>query len=104
MTNLYKKGRSAEEKVANQLRRAGASVKVSKGSRGAADLQADFGTKKWDVQVKAGKTAPDKLTGTDKQRLNIKATKSGTTPVLATVKDNKITYTSNRSGRKLNPK
>lgn len=103
MTSSYDKGRSAEQKVANQLRKAGASVELSKGSRGAADLHANFGTKKWDVQVKAGDTAPDKLTGVDKQRLNSKATKNGTTPVLATVKDNQITYTSNRSGRKLKP-
>lgn len=103
MANTYKQGRNAEQKVAQKLRNAGASVKTSPGSRGAADLHADFGSKKWDVQVKAGNSAPTQLTGVDKQRLNIKATKNGTTPVLATVKNGEIEFRSNRSGRKLNP-
>jgi|CZCB01.1.fsa_nt_gi Holliday junction resolvase len=103
MGNTYSKGRKAEQQVAQILRRAGASVKVSPGSRGAADLHADFGTKKWDVQVKAGKNAPTQLTGIDKQRLNSKATKNNTTPVLATVKNGKVEFRSNRCGRKLSP-
>lgn len=103
MANNYSKGRNAEQKVAQVLRNAGAKVKLSPGSKGAEDMIADFGSKTWYVQVKSGDSAPNQLSGVDKQRLNAKATKNDATPVLATVKDNKITFTSTRSGRNLTP-
>jgi Holliday junction resolvase len=99
----YDIGRQAELKVARDLKKAGAKVELSPGSRGAADIRATFPGKKWDVQVKAGTNPPTSLNGVDKQRLNQKATKSGTTPVLAIVKDNKIEYRSTRCNRKLTP-
>jgi hypothetical protein len=101
--NTSRIGRTAEQKVAKQLRNAGASVKVSPASRGAADMIAKFPTKTWAVQVKAGQTPPTKLSGTDKQRLNLKGTNSKATPVLATVTQDGIEYRSNRSDRKLKP-
>jgi Holliday junction resolvase len=102
--NNYKKGIQAENKVVNILRRAGASVEQSPGSRGAADLHANFGSRKWEVQVKSGSNAPTSLSGKDLQRLNQTATKRGATPVLATVDDQgNVEFRSTRSGRKLNP-
>ena len=54
--NQSKFGAKAEKKVADQLRRAGAKVKRSPGSRGAADLKAEFPAKTWQVQVKSSRT------------------------------------------------
>jgi len=102
--NNYNKGIDAEKKVANDLRRAGASVEQSPGSRGPFDLHAKFDNKKWLVQVKSGTNPPSNLRGTELQRLNQSATKRGATPVLATVNDQgNIEYRSTRSGRKLKP-
>lgn len=101
--NTYRSGRNAEQKVAAQLRRAGASVTTSPGSRGAADLIAKFPTKTWAVQVKAGKNPPQTLNGTPQQRLNQKGTKTNATPVLATVTKDGVQYKSTRCNRKLKP-
>lgn len=104
MTNdRYTEGRRAEQRVAAQLRRHGASVEISPGSRGAADLKAQFPNRQWLVQVKSGENPPNRLRGTDKQRLNSAATKRSATPVLARVSKEGIEYISTRSGRKLNP-
>ena len=105
MTKNYKYGRDKEQKVARALRNKGASVKVSPGSKGAADLKATFpsGTK-WDVQVKAtrsGKAASP--TPKDVGRLKRGATKSSATPVIAKVTPKGIEYKAARSGRTLTP-
>lgn len=101
----YKYGRDKELKVARSLRGRGASVKVSKGSKGAADLKATFSTgKKWNIQVKATrKGTPASPSAKDLGRLKQGATRSDATPVVAKVTRKGIGYTSARSGRKLNP-
>ena len=49
--NQYGYGRKKELKVAKSLRGRGASVKISPGSRGAADLKASFSpNRKWNIQ------------------------------------------------------
>ena len=98
-------GRKKETKVARSLRGRGASVKVSPGSRSAADLVAKFPSgKKWSVQVKAtrGNAAASPSTK-DRGRLKSSATKSKSTPVVAKVTSKGIEYRSARSGRKLSP-
>lgn len=44
MANQYKYGREKELKIARSLKGKGASVKVSEGSKGAADLRVEFST------------------------------------------------------------
>jgi len=101
----YEYGREKELKIARSLRARGASVKVSKGSKGAADLKATFSTgRKWDIQVKSSrKGTPASPSTRDSKRLKIGATKTGATPVIAKVTRSGVKYTSERSGRKLTP-
>jgi len=101
----YEKGRDKEIKVAQSLRGKGASVKVSKGSKGAADLRVTFPTgTKWNIQVKSSrKSTPSSPTVKDLGRLKQGATKSGATPVVAKVTPKSTKYTSARSGKTLNP-
>lgn len=101
----YKYGREKEEKVARSLRGGGATVEISPGSRGAADLVATFPSgKKWYIQVKATRSgeaaSPSKR---DMGRLKQSATKGKATPVVAKVSPKGIRYESARSGRKLSP-
>ena len=101
----YEYGRDKELKIARSLRARGASVKVSKGSKGAADLKATFSTgTKWNIQVKSTrKGTPASPSTKDLGRLKQGATKSRATPVVAKVSRSKITYSSERSGRKVSP-
>lgn len=101
----YEKGRDKEIKVARSLRARGASVKVSKGSKGAADLRVKFSTgTKWNIQVKSSsKGVPASPSAKDLGRLKQGATKSGATPVVTKVTPKGIQYISARSGRKLTP-
>ena len=101
----YEKGRDEEIKLARSLRGKGASVKVSKASRGAADLRVKFSTgTKWDVQVKSSrKGTPASPSAKEQGRLKQGATKKGATPVVAKVSRKGIQYISARSGRKLTP-
>ena len=101
----YEKGRDAEIKLARSLRAKGASVKVSKGSKGAADLRVKFSTgTKWDIQVKSSrKGAPASPSAKDLGRLKQGATKRGATPVISKVTPRGVQYISARSGRKLPP-
>lgn len=103
--NQSKFGAKAEKRVAVQLRRAGAKVKRSPGSRGAADLKAEFPAKTWQVQVKSSRTnEAAELTVQERKRLNQKASQDGTTPVLAQVTPEGVKFRSTRSGRRLTPK
>lgn len=98
-------GRAKEQKVAKSLQNRGAKVKVSKGSRGGADLIARFpsGTK-WSVQVKATRSGTAASpSAKDIGRLKQVATKSRSTAVVAKVSPKGVEYTSARSGRKLAP-
>ena len=101
----YKYGRGKELKVARSLRARGASVKVSKGSKGAADLRVTFSTgTKWNIQVKSSrKGAPASPSARDIGRLKQGATKARATPVISNVTPQGIQYISARSGRKLTP-
>lgn len=101
----YEYGREKELKIARSLRGKGASVKVSKGSKGAADLKATFSTgRKWNVQVKASrKGTPASPSAQDLKRLKQSATKSGATPVVAKVSRGRVSFSSARSGQKLTP-
>jgi hypothetical protein len=101
----YEKGRAKEIKVAQSLRGKGASVKVSKGSKGAADLRVTFPTgTKWNIQVKSSrKGAPASPSAKDVGRLKQGATKTRATPVISKVTPQGIQYISARSGKKLTP-
>ncbi len=103
--NQYEYGRDKEIKVARSLRAKGASVKVSKGSRGGADLRIEFSTgTKWDIQVKSSRRgAPASPSTKDLFRLKLGATKSDATPVIAKVTPKGMQFISARSGRKLTP-
>jgi len=105
MPDQYKYGRDKELKIARSLRARGASVKVSKGSKGASDLKATFSTgKKWNIQVKATrKGTPASPSRKDIGRLKQSATKSGATPVVAKVSRGKVAYSSARSQITLKP-
>ena len=105
MTDQYKYGREKELKLARSLRARGASVKVSKGSKGASDLKATFSTgRKWNIQVKSTrKGTPASPSTRDLGRLKQSATKSGATPVVAKVSRGHVSFSSARSGRKLTP-
>ena len=105
MPDQYKYGRDKEQKIARSLRARGASVKVSKGSKGASDLKATFSTgRKWNIQVKSTrKGTPASPSARDLRRLKQSATKSGATPVVAKVSRGRVSFSSARSGRKLTP-
>ena len=103
--NQSKFGRKGEEKVANSLRARGASVSISPGSRGAADVSAKFpsGTK-WAVQVKRTRKGEAASPGVrETGRLKNSASHRGATAVIAKVSPQGIEYTSARDGRKLKP-
>ena len=100
------KGKKAELRVASSLRRTGASVKLSPGSRGSADMVAKWsGGKQWLSQVKySGSGKPAGLSSKEKRNLLARAKRNNATPVLAQVTPAKITYLSAKTGRKLKPR
>lgn len=99
------KGLKAEDRVANSLRRSGASVEQSPGSRGSANMIANWsGGKEWMTQVKySGTGKPAGLSLREQKNLISRADKNNATPVLAQVTPNRIEYTSAKTGRKLKP-
>ena len=103
--NQYGYGRKKELKVAKSLRGRGASVKISPGSRGAADLKASFSpNRNWNIQVKASRgNSPASPSRRDLGRLKQSASRTNATPVVAKVTPRKTTYTSARTGRTLKP-
>ena len=105
MTEQYKYGRDKEKKVAQSLRNRGAKVKVSPGSKGAADLKVKFSTgTKWNVQVKSTrKGEPAKALSKDIGRLKQSSSKSKATAVIANVTQKGIAFKSASTGRKLTP-
>jgi len=98
-------GSRQEQKVARQLRGHGAKVEVSSASRGAADLKVNFPSgRSWSIQVKSSRTGTAASpSAKELGRLKISASKSGATPVVARVTPKDISYSSARSGKKLNP-
>jgi Holliday junction resolvase len=99
------KGLKAENRVASSLRRSGASVARSPGSRGSADNIAVWDNgKKWLTQVKySGVSSPAGLSSREKQNLVSRAQRNNATPVLAQVTPKKIGFFSAKSGRRLVP-
>jgi len=103
--NEYKYGRQKEQKVAQLLKRKGASVEASRASRGAADLTVKFTTgTKWNVQVKSSRLGkPASASARDIGRLKQSSTKQRATPVIAKVSPKGVEYISARTGKKLTP-
>lgn len=99
------KGKKAEDRVANSLRRKGAKGEKSPGSKGSADMTAKWPAgKEWLVQVKySGKGQPAGLSLKERKNLVSRAKRRGTIPVLAQVVPNKTGYISAKTGRKLKP-
>ena len=61
MVNLYRRGRIAERKIVNSLKRKGfRNIRRSKGSRGPADIYARKGETKFYIQVKYGEARPSR--------------------------------------------
>lgn len=74
----YHYGKRKEEQVARQLRKKGYRIITMKGSRGASDLEAKKGSKKWVVQVKATrKEETTRISPKGRRRLKIQARKKG---------------------------
>lgn len=105
MASKYEDGRKAERRVARALSNAGAKTTLSPGSRGPADLKAEFSSgTAWLVQVKSSKSGvPAPPAARDLGRLKTKATREAATPVVAGVTPDGIEYRSARSGRRLHP-
>ena len=104
MSKAHRIGVRAEERVVRDLQKHGAEVEQSPGSRGAADIKAEFPTgRKWYVQVKGtGDGSPQWPSSEELRRLKIAASRAGATPVVALVhEDEKVTYRSARNGRQL---
>ena len=100
----YRYGRRKEKQVARQLRKKGYRVILHKGSRGASDIEAQKGSKKWVVQVKGTrKKGTTRISPKGLRRLKVQARKKGATPVHAEVARGKIRYRSARINRKLRP-
>lgn len=100
------KGQRAEGRVVNSLRRSGAKVEQSPGSRGSADATAKWeGGKEWLVQVKSSRSNdPAGLSSRERTNLVSRADRTGATPVVAKVTSKEIRYESARDGRKLSPR
>ena len=103
MPNLYSYGRKREKLVVQDLLSCKAHVKLSPGSKGPADVSAEFPTgTRWQVQVKSTAKGEARWPcGEELRRLKIKSTKTQSTAVVAQVSKNDITYRSARDGRKL---
>lgn len=101
----YSYGRMKEQKLAEMLRRKGASVEVRKASKGPGDIEARFSTgRKWLIEVKSSRTGEARsLTAKQKHHLNSAADRRGATPVLARVTRKGVEFKSTRSDRKLSP-
>ena len=100
-----KRGIKAENRVVALLRRTGATVKKSPGSRTSADITTNWKSgKKWLIQVKySGKGTPASLSSDERRALLARAKRNNATPVVAKVTPEKIKYESARDGRKLKP-
>lgn len=102
LTSHYKYGINKEKEVAARLRRRGYKVSVSQASRGASDVKAEKGSKKWVIQVKASRKATmPGISPDERKRLKIQARTIGATPVLAQVTRGKVRFHSIRIDRRL---
>ena len=101
----YTYGRMKEQKLAEMLRKKGASVRVRQASRGPGDMEAKFSTgRKWLIEVKSSRSGEARsLSSEEKRRLNQAADRKGATPVLARVTRRGVEFKSTRSDRRLSP-
>lgn len=99
------KGLKAEDRVAASLRRTGARVEKSPGSKTSADLIGSWDSgKKWFTQVKySGKGNPASPTPNERRALIRRAENNNGTPVIAKVTPEEIEYSSAKNGRELKP-
>ena len=98
------KGMKGEQRAANSLRRRGFNVTRSPGSRGAADLDARAGGRRWLVQVKSSRGPnPAWPASNEVRRLNSMASKNNATPIVAQVSPKGIEFFSARNRRRLRP-
>lgn len=97
------KGLKAEDRVATNLRRKGALVTQSPGSRTSADLIAKWPTgKTWFVQVKySGTGSPSGLSSNERRNLVARAQRNNGVAVYAAVTSEKIKYFSVQTERVL---
>jgi Holliday junction resolvase len=91
----YECGRGEEIKLARKLKKAGAKVTLSPGSRGGFDMLADFGTgkRKLAIQLKATCKTDGKaksVTPKEKQRLIKESKENRATPVVAKKENGKF--------------
>ncbi len=101
---MPKRGRKAEIKVATYLKRKGAKVKISPGSRGSADIIAKWPSgKRWLIQVKSSGRKVKDLSSKEKHNLVRRAQRNKAVAVKAEVEKGKITFKSVRNGRILKP-
>jgi Holliday junction resolvase len=100
----YSYGRKGEKKIARKLRKKGYEVEVSSGSRGATDIRARKGSRKYNIQVKrTRKGQSSSVSANDVRRLKISASRQKAIPVVADIIRGKITFRSARSKRKISP-
>lgn len=102
MGSQYRYGIKKERQVARGLRRRGYKTLLSRASKGASDIRAQKGSKKWVIQVKSSrKEATSTISPNERRRLKIQARKVNATPVLAQVNRGKVRYYSIRLRRRL---
>ena len=100
----YSYGRRGEKSIAKKLRKKGYTVEVSQGSRGATDLRARKGSRRYNIQVKrTKKDRSPSVSPIDVRRLKISASRQKATPVIANIIRGKISFHSARSGKKIHP-
>lgn len=92
-------GMRKEDQLADFLHRRGATVGLSPGSRGAADLKAEWPNGlRWHVQVKASRAGkPASPSPGELGRLRRGAARAGAIPVLAEVLGNRVAFWDVRS-------
>jgi len=102
---MPKKGSKAEKKVASYLKRKGAKVEISPGSKGSADIIAKWSSgKRWLIQVKSSSRGKVKsLSSKERHNLLQRAKRNKAVAVKAEVVRGKINFKSIKSGRELKP-
>lgn len=100
-----RRGTRAEKRVASYLRKKGASVRISPGSKTSADIIAKWPSgRKWFVQVKSSsKGLPSSLSSKERKNLIERAKRNGGTPVIAQVIRGRTIYKSARTEQRLVP-
>lgn len=102
---MPKRGSKAEKKVASYLKRKGAKVKISPGSKGSADIIASWSSgKRWLIQVKSSSRGKVKgLSSKERHNLLQRAKRNKAVAVKVEVARGKITFKSVKNGRILKP-